>query len=98
MNDLAESNISVREADIEKKSREEAYLCSYRISVPASDLQKALDPSIWPLRVKVREFVHYAKRNPKPKPGFRSDQSVGESDVDGAHKAHGGSDLPIPIL
>ena len=94
VNDLADSNITVKETDIEKKSRDEAYLCSYRISVPASDLQKALDPSIWPLRVKVREFVHYAKRNPKSKPRPRSDQSGGDSDVGGAHQGLGGSDLP----
>ena len=29
----------------------------------AEDLQKALDPAVWPLRVKVREFIHYSKRN-----------------------------------
>ena len=65
VNDLAESNIIVKISDIEKKSKDEAYLCSYRISVPATDLDKALDPAIWPLRVKVRDFVHYAKRAPK---------------------------------
>ena len=68
VNDLAESNIIVKISDIEKKSKDEAYLCSYRISVPATDLDKALDPAIWPLRVKVREFVHYAKRAPKAGP------------------------------
>ena len=89
VNDLADSNIIVKETDIEKKSRDEAYLCSYRISVPASDLQKALDPSIWPLRVKVREFIHYARKSPKSK----SDQSTGDSDGGGSIKAHGNVDL-----
>ena len=49
----------------QKKSKDEAYLCSYRISVPAADLQKALDPALWPLRVKVREFIHYARKTPR---------------------------------
>ena len=31
----------------------------------AEDLQKALDPSVWPMRVKVREYIYYAKRHPK---------------------------------
>ena len=80
VNDLAESNIVIKATDVEKKSKEEAYLCSYRISVPAGDLQKALDPAIWPLRVKVREFVHYAKRNPRPRPGSGGEQGVGGGD------------------
>ena len=74
-NDLADSNITVKDTDIEKKSNKDAYLCSYKISVPAADLQKALDPAIWPLRVKVREFIHYAKRNPKSKSGPRNGDS-----------------------
>ena len=45
-----------------KKSKDEAFLKSYKISVKAEDLQKALDPAIWPLRVRVREFVHYSNR------------------------------------
>ena len=32
----------------------------------AEDLHKALYPSVWPLRVKVREFIHYSRR---PLPG-----------------------------
>ena len=32
--------------DIEKKSKPEANMCSYRISVPAVDLEKALNASI----------------------------------------------------
>ena len=64
--DLACSDIIIRAEDIVMKSREEAYLKSYKISVKAEDLQKALDPSVWPLRVKVREFIHYSRR---PVPG-----------------------------
>ena len=45
-----------------KKSNSEAYLSSYTISVKAEDLQKALDPAVWPLRVKVRPFVHYSRK------------------------------------
>ena len=60
--DLACSDIIIRVQDIQIKSREEAYLKSYKISVKAEDLQKALDPSVWPLRVKVREFIHYSRK------------------------------------
>ena len=65
VNDLADSDIKIKETDVFKKSNKDAYLCSYKISVPAADLAKALDPSIWPLRVKVREFIHYARRKPQ---------------------------------
>ena len=60
--DLACSDIIITAEDIVMKSREEAYLKSYKISVKAEDLSKALDPSVWPLRVKVREFIHYSRR------------------------------------
>ena len=60
--DLACSDIIIRVEDIMLKSREEAYLKSYKISVKAEDLQRALDPSVWPLRVKVREFIHYSRK------------------------------------
>ena len=63
--DLAESGIIVQEKDVQKKSRAEANLVSYKISVKAEDLQMALDPSVWPLRVKVRDFIHYARKNPR---------------------------------
>ena len=49
-----------------KKSKPEAGLNSYKISVKAEDLQKALDPSIWPMRVKVREYIYYSRRVPRP--------------------------------
>ena len=60
--DLAFSEIIIKTEDITVKSKEEAYLKSYKISVKAEDLQKALDPSVWPLRVKVREFIHYSRK------------------------------------
>ena len=62
VSDLEISGIKISACDIEKKSNAEAKLCSYRISVPAPLLEKALDPGIWPLRVKVREFIHYSNR------------------------------------
>ena len=66
-NDLAASDIKIETKDIQKKSKEDAPLNSYKISVPAADLQKALNPEIWPLRVKVREYIYYAKkRQPNP--------------------------------
>ena len=62
VNDLAASNIIIEEKDIMRKSKEGAALLSFKISVPAQDLQKALDPAIWPLRVKVREYIYYPKK------------------------------------
>ena len=53
VNDLAASDILIDTKDIEKKSREGSYLLSYRISIPAKDLSKALNPEIWPIRVKL---------------------------------------------
>ena len=52
----------ITEHDIEKKSKQEAFLVSYRIRVKAEDLQKALNPAIWPMRVKVREYIYYSSK------------------------------------
>ena len=65
VNDLIESEIKIEAKDVLKKSKPEAALCSYKISVPSADLTKALDPSIWPMRVKVREFIHYSNKPKK---------------------------------
>ena len=46
INDLAASDIQIGVKDIERKSKPEAPLHSYRISVPALDLQKARDRPI----------------------------------------------------
>ena len=62
--DLRDSGIVIQKRDVEKKSKAEAYLVSYRIRLKAEDLQKALDPCFWPMRVKVREYIHYS-RNPR---------------------------------
>ena len=83
VNDLASSDITIKESDVMKKSNKDAYLCSYKIGVPANDLQKALDPAIWPLRVKVREFIHYAKKTPR--------QQTGSNAGDQAHAAGNGA-------
>ena len=72
VNDLAESDIKIETKDIKKMSKDDASLNSYKIGVPASDLQKALNPEIWPRRVKVREYIYYSK---KPK---QSDQQQGQ--------------------
>ena len=60
--DLADSNIIIQPKDIIKKSKEGSALLSFKVSVRAEDLQLALDPSIWPLRVKVREYIYYPKK------------------------------------
>ena len=64
VNDLKESDIIIETKDVVKKSREGSGLNSYKISVKAEDLQKALDPSIWPMRVKVREYIYYSNKSP----------------------------------
>ena len=72
VNDLAESSIIVQPKDIVKKSKDGTALNSFRISVPAVDLQKALNPDIWPLRVKVREYVYYPRKT-KPTDSTKTD-------------------------
>ena len=62
VNDLADSDITIEEKDIMKKSKDGAALLSFKVSVRADDLQKALDPTVWPMRVKVREYVYYTKK------------------------------------
>ena len=64
VNDLKESDIIIETKDVVKKSRPDSGLNSYKISVKAEDLQRALDPSIWPMRVKVREYIYYARKSP----------------------------------
>ncbi len=39
------------------KPHETSNLISFKISVPAEDLEKALDLTVWPLQVSVREFI-----------------------------------------
>ena len=60
--DLADCDIIIEEKDILRKSKDGAALLSFKISVKAEDLQKALDPTVWPMRVKVREYVYYPKK------------------------------------
>ena len=69
--DLAFSDIIIKAEDIVKKSKDEAFLKSYKISVKAEDLLKALDPAIWPMRVKVREFIHYSRRPGREGQGYQ---------------------------
>ena len=38
-------------------------MVNYKISIKAEDLEKALNPYVWPLRVKGREFIHYKGRS-----------------------------------
>ena len=60
--DLIDRDITIEAKDVVKMLKKEASLCSYKISVRSADLSKALEPSIWPLHVKVREFIHYSKK------------------------------------
>ena len=64
--DLAYSDIKIQVSDIEKKTRQDGErpsgLDSYKISIKAEDLTKALSADVWPLRIRVREWVHYSNR------------------------------------
>ena len=55
--DLAESEIQTSLEDVILMSKGNPSVVSYRISVKAEDLSKALDPCVWPLRVKVSLFI-----------------------------------------
>ena len=46
-----------------RKAKDDVPLNSYKISVKSEDLEKALDPSVRPLMVKVRVFILYSKKN-----------------------------------
>ena len=62
--DINEADIKITFDDIVQmcKPNETSNVVSFKILVPAEDLEKALDPTVWPLRVRVREFIHYQKR------------------------------------
>ena len=64
MDDLEEADIKITVGDIVQMSKpnETSNVISFKISVPAEDLEKALDLTVWPLQVSVREFIHYRKR------------------------------------
>ena len=64
MEDLDEADIKMTVVDIVQMSKpnETSNVISFKISVPAEDLEKALDPTVWFLRVRVREFINYRKR------------------------------------
>jgi len=80
VDDLAESDIQVSTDDIVLMSKGNPTVVSFKISVKAEDLNKALDPSVWPLRVKVREFIHYrVRRNPDMRQNLRQDMRQNSS-------------------
>ena len=86
--DLSESGIIIEEKDVQKKSKPEANLVSYKISVKAEDLQKALDPAVWPLRVRVREFIYYSRKTPRQ----QGQHGAGHGDNGRQGLEHGGAD------
>ena len=63
--------------------------------MPAHDLQKALDPGIWPLRVKVREYVYYSKKKDSAQQHQRTSQSSQETSQEVPSKA---TALTVPTL
>ena len=65
------------------KPNEASNVISFKISVPAEDLEKALDPTVWPLRICVREFIHYRKRYSDR----NGTTSVSDSDKNGTKSA-----------
>ena len=82
VNDLADSGIMIESKDVIKKSKDDAPLKSFKISVKAEDLQKSLDPSVWPLRVKVREYIYYSRKSPRQVDGQAAagNQQQGQAD------------------
>ena len=71
------------------KSKPEAFLKSYKICVKVEDLQKALDPSIWPMRVKVREYVYYSNKKSNSE---GREKSEGKS-ADSGHQSSGDTNM-----
>ena len=51
---------------------------------------KALDPSIWPMRVKVREYIYYSRKNPRHQ---QQEHQVRGQHGPGAGQGQGGSQL-----
>ena len=99
VNDLKDSDILIDAKDIIKKSKPEAALNSFKISVKAEDLLKALDPSIWPMRVKVREYIYYSRKIPRHQQQEHQERGqqgqhgpgVGQRQG-GSHQQHGAAD------
>lgn len=60
--DLGDSDIKITDTDIVLMSKGTPAVVSFKISVKAEDLDKTLNPNVWPMRVKVREFIHYKYR------------------------------------
>ena len=97
--DLADSGIIIQEKDVINKSREDAHLQCYKISVKAEDLTKVLDPSVWPMRVKVREFIHYSKKNFRSNAKDGPNQSgAGAGSGDQQHVEGGNGSDPLASL
>ena len=86
--DLADSDIIISDSDITLMSKGTPAVVSYKISVKAGDLDKALCTDVWPLRVKVREFIHYKVkgrqlnlRQEKRQPAMTATQGNGSSNT-----------------
>ena len=76
--ELKFSDILVNKENIVEKTREGSNVKSFKISVKAEYLEKALRPETWPLRVKVREWVYYPRRREQQqKEGGRMGQQRG---------------------
>jgi len=56
--ELSRNDIMVNSEDVAQMSKEEAHFKSFKVSMKADDLQKALDPKVWPTWVRVRQFFH----------------------------------------
>ena len=53
------------------------------------DLPKALDPSVWPMRVKVREFIHYSRKSTGQQNGAaRKQEQGGRTGAPDQHSGH----------
>ena len=94
--ELKFSDIVIAKEDIQEKTRENSSVKSFKISVKAEYLEKALKPETWPMRVKVREWVYFPKRREQQPEGGRMGQRGGGAPGGAAGPTDGaGQTLPL---
>ena len=91
--ELRFSDIVISKEDIVEKTRENSNVKSFKISVKAEYLEKALKPETWPMRVKVREWVYYPKKREQQSDGGR----MGQRGVGGGASAAVGQGQHLPL-
>ena len=87
--ELKYSDIDISKDDIVEKTRERSSVKSFKLSIRAEFLEKALKPETWPLRVKVREWVYFPRKRNGEEGGRLGQRSNGS----GGHNTDGSSSL-----